>query len=542
MVPAEKRTPKSAEVPPPSTFVPITVPTRLQIPLLQRLVSESYLNWEILLAAVLVIAGAAALWLRSVPLHEDEAIYAAWALALRGDWWLSQTPVDKPPLFFYPLALSLALFGPTEAAARFPNLLATVAAAFFVYRLVVVFRGRTSAAGAVFLFLAAPLTQAHVASAFTDPLMLALALGAAERAHAGRARASGLLLGLALVTKPTALFLSPFVLGLGSIAECTLKSEGFSSGSQPRAFCVSRVQWTDEESAGQFCKGGLSTPDNLQPCNFQSFSAGTFSLRSFGLALMAVLLAAWAWDAARFVPSWWVLGEQAYGSLGRPSAAVGTWARWLLFGLGPVAAALLLAFWGRGSRAARLRGVVHPNRRSYGVLWGTLVLALPVHLLLGFQPWDRYLLPLAALLAVAAGWRLPRPERAALVAALLALPLVQGTAAGATGLGGRDGRWAGIAALGAAVRVLPPDATVLYTDVGRPLAFYAYGTRAMLRWAPDAHALAALADEAAGPVFLAARAETLPAPCRPSATSNDGADAAFILVPLDGACHTELVR
>lgn len=445
----------------------------------------------IFFAAALVIAGVALLWSRPAALHEDEAVYAAWALAVRGDWWLSQTPIDKPPLFFYPLAVSLALFGPTEAAARLPNLLATAAAACFVFRLVDLRRGQAVAAGAALLFLAAPLTQAYAASAFTDPLMLALVLAAAERAQAGRARAGGVLLGLALLTKPTALFLAPFVLAL---------------------LCG---DWRLE--IGETFRSPISRLHAL----------------FFFLALAAVLLLAWAWDAARLVPSWWLLGARAYGSLGRPEVALGDWTRWLLLGLGPLVVA--------GGTHFGSASHLHLDL-SEVVLWATLALFLPLHLLLGFQPWDRYLLPLAALLAVGAGWRLARPARAALLAALLALPLTVWTAAGGTGLGGRDGRWEGIAVLGEAVRALPPEATVLYTDAGRPLAFYAHGSRATLRWAPDVSALRAVAAGAAGPIFVAARASALPPACRPPAPAVASAQAAFVLAAVEGDCRAALLQ
>ncbi|MCZ7575098.1 MAG: glycosyltransferase family 39 protein [Ardenticatenaceae bacterium] len=510
MVPTKNRTAKSAGA---FSFGLAALRNPLRISGPASLIWKVRCHPKILLTTILVVAAAAALWLRPAPFHEDEAIYAAWALAVRGDWALSRTPIDKPPLFFYPLAASLALFGPSEAAARVPNLLATIAAAFFVFRLVVARRGRVAATAAALLFLAAPLTQAYAASAFTDPLMLVLALAAAERAQAGRARVSGLLLGLAVLTKPTALFLVPFVLVAGS-----------------------RLQAVQTRHRGVSPNPRAST---------------------LLLALAAVLLVGWAWDAARLVPGWWVLGGHAYGSLGRPEVALGTWARWLLLGLGPLAAA---GGWDLGDRHSvpssagevrawrvesgnqpRISNPHSPLPLSEAVLWGTLVLFLPLHVLLGFQPWDRYLLPLAALLAVGAGWWLSRPARAALVAALLALPLTLWTAAGGTGLGGRDGRWVGIAALGAAVRALPPGTTVLYTDVGRPLAFYARGARATLRWAPDAQALAALAGEAPGPVFIAARASALPSPCRPSPTRAEATETPFVLAPVEAACRAALI-
>ncbi|HYN89165.1 MAG TPA: glycosyltransferase family 39 protein [Ardenticatenaceae bacterium] len=417
-------------------------------------------------------------------MHEDEAIYASWALAIRaGDWWLTHTPVDKPPLFFYPLAASLALFGATEAAARLPGLLATGGAALLIFRLVAARSTRRSALGAALLFLAAPLTQSYAASAFTDPLMLLLALASAERAQRRRARSSGVLLALALLTKPTALVFAPLVLAL-----------------------------LDDDTS-------LPIPQSL-----------ISTLHAFTLALAAVLLAAWAWDASRYAPSWWMAGARAYGELGRPTVSLVAWLRWLFLGLGP----LLV-----GLRAGRRREA--PPGRVEGVLAATMLLFVPVHLLLGLQPWDRYLLPLAALLAIVGGWRLVESARPAVVAALLALPLVWLTSLGRTELGGRDGRWAGVAELGAALHTLPAEATVLYEELGRPLAFYAHGASARLVWAPDGPTVARALAASPGQVYVAVRRETLSAYCQPPLATAERFGH-FVLAPVTGACRAALLR
>jgi 4-amino-4-deoxy-L-arabinose transferase-like glycosyltransferase len=60
-----------------------------------------------------------------VRFHPDEALYAAQArlISQQGDLLLRGTDLDKPPLTFYATALSFRALGPTEFAARLPNVL-----------------------------------------------------------------------------------------------------------------------------------------------------------------------------------------------------------------------------------------------------------------------------------------------------------------------------------------------------------------------------------------------------------------------------------
>lgn len=420
-------------------------------------------------AAFCVVGALSWLLLAPAPLHEDEAIYAAWALRLPADPLLSLIPVDKPPLVFFPLALALALLGPQAWAARLPNLGWTLLAAWAVARLVGHGRPRMAAAGAALLFLAAPLTLAHAASAFTDPAMVALVLIAAVAAQAQRPRAAGALLALATLAKPTALLLAPWAL-----------AEGGAAARAPRWW------W------------------------------------HAGLGALAIFLGGWAWDAARYAPSWWLLGQRAYGTLGQPGAALGGWLWWLALGLGPTLLAALIS--NPPSSISALRSAICDLQSPLP----TLLLFVPLHQLLGIQPWDRYLLPMAALLALWLGRRLARPEMAALLAVLLALPIVGWTAAEGSGLGGRDGRWGGIEALGAAVRALPPETTVLTVSLERPLAFYAHPRPIV--WEESLAAARAWAGGHPGPVLLAVRRDELPPACQPSSLPP------FVLIALDDPC------
>ena len=229
------------------------------------------------------------IYLLDVPFHEDEAIYAAWSLRIvRGDPWLWVTPVDKPPLTFYPIALSIALFGRHEWAARLPNLLWTGLLLAMLWRIA----KRQGAYDwlAIRLPLFTPLLWAQAASAFTDAAMVALAFLAVERGMSGRATQAGVAFGFAFLAKPTALFLAPLVV-------------------------TTLICSNDPERRRRVVT----------------------TLSDFLMACAAPLLLAWAWDASRAAPSWWALGSQAYGTLGKIGIGqIEEWIRLTSFSLGPL--------------------------------------------------------------------------------------------------------------------------------------------------------------------------------------------------------------
>src|SRR3954452_395119 len=92
--------------------------------------------------AAAALAVLAAAWLRALPLlanrfHPDEALYAYFArlIASGHDPMLAGVVVDKPPAAFYLTALSLALLGPNELAARLPELAAGLVCVPLLYAL-----------------------------------------------------------------------------------------------------------------------------------------------------------------------------------------------------------------------------------------------------------------------------------------------------------------------------------------------------------------------------------------------------------------------
>lgn len=152
--------------------------------------------------------------------HPDEALYSYWGLLIASgrDVLLQSVIVDKPPVFLYTLAAFFALFGPTETAARMPNLVASLASIVMVYWLAATLYDRRVGMLSALLMAFSPLHILFSPTAFTDPLMVCFALAACLLAAKARFWSAGLLLGLAAMTRPTALIFLPLVLFLAGMA------------------------------------------------------------------------------------------------------------------------------------------------------------------------------------------------------------------------------------------------------------------------------------------------------------------------------------
>ena len=147
--------------------------------------------------------------------------------------------------------------------------------------------------------------------------------------------------------------------------------------------------------------------------------------------------------------------------------------------------------------------------------WGLTFLAL--HVTTTVQPWDRYLLPLAPMLALSVGWAVHRLDRtlsgaqmAALgVAAILLLVTpAQQAATGRLSVGGDHGDYAGLPAAIKAVQEANDGRFILYhRALGTHYHFYLYEPMhnsahqdaVDLRWFPS-------------PVYLADNAAKMPYP------------------------------
>lgn len=422
------------------------------------------------LVAVILLVGLA---LRLAPwgqnrFLEDEALYASWGLqiATGADPMLDGEPADKPPLHAYILAASFRLTGSTrggraaETAARLPSLLASVASIALVYGL-----GRALYSGqqdeglpalAALLLALSPFDVLFASTAFTDPLLVALGLGALLAAARGKAGTTGLLAGLAAATKQQGLLFLPLVVAAGALGP-------------------------------GLRRGGLAR---------------------LGLGFALVAAAVVAWDAARVQrPGFWQQSLIAYGRLApaAPASLAERGADWLrlvgMFWASPwinvmagaaLAAWLILAAAGRAPRPTGMDALLALFFLGY----------LALHWLLTFQVWDRYLLPLvplAALLVARALVALARAPgggrtgagRAGVVAAGLALvvglagPLGHAANSGLP-VGGDHGAYDGIDELAEAIRAEAPAGAVLYHHwLGYHYRFYLHEAPLRLHWYPD---------------------------------------------------------
>jgi 4-amino-4-deoxy-L-arabinose transferase-like glycosyltransferase len=320
-------------------------------------------------SAVLIAILLLALALRLAPwgqnrFLEDEALYAYWGLqiATGADPMLDREPVDKPPLHPYTLALSFLALGQNETAARLPSLLASVAGIALVYALgkhlpfptppqqrsIRRSGGEEVGLLAALLLALSPFDILFASTAFTDPLLTALVLGALLAAAKGRVGAAGVLCGLAAATKQQGLLFLPLVIVVGL----------------------------------------LST--RLRKSDWLRFALG------FALIAGGVL----GWDAARAQrPGFWQQGLISYGGLGpaQPQALderAGAWLRlagdfwgapWL-----NILLLWVLVLWA-GTSALRVPHLPPPSQvdLALGVFIACFLL---LHWLVGFQVWDRYLL------------------------------------------------------------------------------------------------------------------------------------------------------
>jgi 4-amino-4-deoxy-L-arabinose transferase-like glycosyltransferase len=338
---------------------------------LQRVKGRRW-RWERwVLVALLLLAWA----LRLPPtlanrFHPDEALYGTWGLLIgRGrDPWLATVPVYKPPLLPYLIAGTQALFGNSELAVRWPGLAAglltvplTAALARSLYRNYMV-----AVIAAVGVALS-PFAILFSATAFTDPLMVALGLAACVAMTRGRPGWAGVLAGLAFAAKQTGLVWVALAAGSG----------------------VARIS-----------NQQVSKP-----------ATGRAALRFVaGLLLVAGLL--FAWDAtrvARGAESFWREGVTGYGGL-RLIWPQELWAR--LRGWGDLARYLFVSPVVNGALLVGLPALVvcaltrlrHTAEALTDLLLVSFLLVyLLFHWLWAFPVWDRYLLPLVPVLAVLLG-------------------------------------------------------------------------------------------------------------------------------------------
>ncbi len=316
--------------------------------------------------------------------HVDEALFATFArnAAVHGDWFLSGA-LDKPPLAIYASALGMQAFGVVtnaagvldldvyvgEFAARAPHAFAGVILTALVYALARALdpRHESFALGAALFTGLSPLAVSINASAFTDTFMLTFGLAALNAAARARGGLAGALLALAFASKQQGLYFAPLMFALLSTHA-------------PRR-------------AGIWVRAGA-----------------TFAV---GVSLLL------AWDAARPESSFLALAAvnndpvRVFPRLDELSARVTAWADFLAAGFGGRLMPL-------GVSLAALLALRHAPR---GVRWVTLfaLVYMAAHVLIRFNTYDRYALPLVSLMGIGAAWTFSRlPARASYAVLVLA--------------------------------------------------------------------------------------------------------------------------
>jgi hypothetical protein len=319
-----------------------------------------------------------ALALRLPPLldnrfHPDEALYGYWGLliALGRDPGLVDVPVYKPPLLPYLIAGTQGLFSKSEFAVRLPGLVSGVLAVPLVAALAhTLYRDRWATVTAAACAALSPFAILFSSTAFTDPPMVTLGLAACVAAARHRPGWAGLLAGLSFATKQTGLAWFPLAILL------------LIAGHRPP---ILRLRSGQASNLGK-------------------------SLGQLAVAFAAVVGATFVWDGVRVAQGaegFWSLGVTGYGGLRFIwPHEVGTRLRgWLelaryLF-VSPVANGVLLM-----GLPALVWHALHNRTHEalIDLLFVSFLLAyFFLHWLWAFPVWDRYLLPLAPILAILLG-------------------------------------------------------------------------------------------------------------------------------------------
>jgi hypothetical protein len=262
------------------------------------------------------------------------------------------------------------------------------------------------------LFLAlSPYDLLFARTAFTDSMLVMWMLAALCAVVAGRWFVAGIALGLAFATKQHALFTIPLVVAVGWV--CTWQGRGRRSRSHGHFMSVrdnragSMRLWVRQALQAPLDGARFRSPANSSPGGLliRAWNSGLLACAlGFALPLVGVI----AWDAARWAdrPGYWQQSASSYGGLAwAPATEWGErlvewagWARYLAGSWGlavPTAlgmGALLVYGWRQRPR----------DRRTW---MDTLLVAYAAgyaiaHTVLRFSIWDRYLLPLAPLVAL----------------------------------------------------------------------------------------------------------------------------------------------
>ncbi|NOX63252.1 MAG: hypothetical protein GXP42_15105 [Chloroflexi bacterium] len=395
------------------------------------------------------------------PPREDEALYAYWARLIHSgrDPMLERVAVDKPPFFLYTLARFFDWLGPSLQTGRLLNELLSLAALVLLWWLARRLYGSGLALLALAIFALSPFAIAFAPTLYTDPMLTAWVLLALVTASYGSGLAAGLALGMGFATKQTALLFIPlivFALLLTSRKPLFLTL---------LAHLRSRAPSLPRPHAHSPIRPLAHSPS-------RPLTHSLLRLLTFAAGFYYIWRKIWQWDGWRIlpaeIPNFWEQSWNSYGGLAlaspdqwpqRALAWVDVW-RWLGGWLPGTLVLLILTL------IPGLIAIVHFKRRGpsaflrsshrWDALFLTFILAYAlIHLIITFQPWDRYLLPLAPLLALLAarGLRMswsrlgPRSPRSSLILAAAALVFATGASRAAAAripVGGDHGAYAGI--------------------------------------------------------------------------------------------------
>ncbi len=377
---------------------------------------------------------------QDVRFHPDEALYSSFArrMSLHGDAFLSDVPLDKPPLALVGTALSFSIFGPTEFAARLPTVLISLLTLAVLSALTRSLYGARSSLSALLpellpaiLLALSPLDLAFAATAFVDPLLTFWLLVTLLAVSRDRWRGAGAAFALAVATKQNAVPVAPLIIAIGVVCNAHAGWRWRDFGSRLRRFLVPVV-------------------------------------------VGALLLA--GWSAARAAPiDFWTLGTiNSYPDrLIRANEVIPRLVRWLdllgnVTGFAPLLLLPLLI----------LITSAHRRQALIDVVLATGVLAfLLSYWLIAFNTYDRYLHPLGPLILLLVARGITRlPRRIALVAAVTViacmLPFTITALRGELTIGGDHGQNAGIDRVASMLNALP-DGTVFYDYwLGWELGYY----------------------------------------------------------------------
>lgn len=326
--------------------------------------------------------------LSQFPFREDEAIYSFWSIQVwRDPFFLSVWP-DKPPLYLWILSLVFKFLGTSELSARWFNIVLSV---FTIPVTAMIAHHQWGALASIIAGLTLTLNPFAISfspTGYTDPLFVLAGMLALLAACYSSSFWAGIWLGIAIMTKQQGLFYVPLIVGILSVT--TVRSVKFFAGLG--LILLPIIYW-----------------DSLRW--HVALSPWDMSIRNYGPLYLsppdqwfnrsqewASLI--WYLTSNHFV--WIFMGIALCGLLARRSSR---------------ATSMCVTRMSLGRRRLAHRSTIFTDRNREQTAscikspTGILLLLvtwiigfLLVHILTTIQTWDRYLLPLAPLIALLCGW------------------------------------------------------------------------------------------------------------------------------------------